>query len=149
MISINIKLFTAMKISHVYFLMSLSLTGGWRKSLFFLDDFVPRFPWVGVFSGSPWHCLWCCVWLSVFLHSSVTTTTDVRTRKQSSDFVRGENEDLWTKCSRTTKEQNNRDVSRPLSLSVYHITTLESIMTRTLKGQRLFERLHGGCCLHD
>ncbi len=33
-------------------------------------------------------------------------------------------EDLWTKCSSTTKEQNKRDGSRPLSLSVYHITTL-------------------------
>lgn len=93
-------------------------TGGWKRSWFFFVAFVLRFPWVGDFSGPPWHCLWRCVWLSVFLHSSVATTTDVRTRKQRRTLC-----DVWTECSRTTKEPQYRITEVSDSLPYHHTRT--------------------------
>lgn len=61
----------------------------------------------------------------------------------------GDEEDLWTRWSSTTKEtpeQNNRGGSRPLSLSVYHITTLRLTWIHDLTWRR-FGRLYGQRCL--
>lgn len=97
---------------------AILFTGGWRKSWSFLAGFVPRLLWVGDFSGSPWPCLWWCAWLSVFSHSSVTATTDVRTRKQRRDY-----DGMKKTCSSTTKEPKKQNGSCPLCLSADHIST--------------------------
>lgn len=119
--------------------------GGWKRSWFCSAGFVPRSPWVGVSSGSRWPCSWGCVWLSVFSHSSVTTTTDARTRKpETTREARRRYKDLQMKWkNQRTAEQRRPSCGCQFTISP-HSDSLEST-TLTLEGRRCFGRLQILC----
>ena len=110
---LEVKLSAAIETSDPYSAVPcVCVTGGWRRSWHVSDAIVPRFPWTGDSSGWRWRCSSWCVWSSVFFHSSVTTTTDARTRKvpdQIKMFGLG------------VAPRPKSPATEGLSLSIYHI----------------------------